>query len=119
MNFLINIFHSLSLIFISIEIFQLIKRDELYKKLQKDNLDVNDTSFYFIFYAFRLIYIPWMFFGLFSNLSIFYFILISLGLVKFLVIYSKNNLIINIYDFLNTLISCLILGSICYQALFQ
>jgi hypothetical protein len=119
MNFLIDLFHSLSLIFVTIEIFQLVKRDKLYRKIQRDNLDIKDTSFYLPFYVLRLIYIPWMFFGLFSNLSIFYFALISLGLVKFLVIYSKNNLIINIYDFLNTLISCLILGSICYQALFQ
>ena len=54
MNLIIDIFHFFSIFFIIVEIFQLIKRDEIYRKSKKENLDLNDTSFYFIFYIFKL-----------------------------------------------------------------
>jgi len=117
MNLIIDIFHSFSIFFIIVEIFQLIKRDEIYRKSKKENLNLNDTSFYFIFYIFKLLYLPWMVVGLFSSLSPLYLGLISLGLFKYLVLLTKKDFIINLYDLLNALVSCILLSFICYQAL--
>lgn len=118
MNLLIKFFHLLSLIFILVEIFQLVKRDELYKKIQKENLDLKDNSHHIIFYILRLIYLPWMFFGLFSSFWIYYSILICLGLSKFLIIYTKNNIVINLYILLETVLSIFFLIIIFRQGLF-
>lgn len=117
-NLLIKSFHLFSLVFICVEILQLTKRDDLYKKIQKENLVLKDTSIYFIFYVLRLLYLPWMFFGLFSDLWVYYLILIGLGISKFLVIYTKKNIFINLYILLETIFSIFFLIVIFRQGLF-
>lgn len=119
MFFLTKIFYLLSFLFIYVEVFQLVNRKAIYGKLDFDTFETKDPIYYLVFYVARLIYIPWMYIGLFSFCNYFFIGLLALGLGKFLILRTKNNFSINLYDLINMVLSCILLVIIFLQGFFR
>lgn len=118
MSLLSNIFYILSIPFIGVEIYQMINRNNVFRKFDQ-NQESESLFHYFTFYLFKVIYLIWIPIGLFTHFWPYFLILISLGLFKFLVLLIKRNILINLYDIINVILSILILLIIFFQALFQ
>lgn len=119
MSLLSIAFYSLAPLFIFVELFQLIERDEIYSKLKVDHFQTREPFIYIAFYILRLAYIPWIFIGLFSKFWLLFCILILIGNLKYYILFTGKLKLINIYDIMNCLISVFILGFIYYQVIFQ
>ena len=117
MMLLSKIFFSFSIIFIFVEFFQMFKRKELYQKLS--DVELNDTLPFFVFYLLRLLYLPWMYIGLFSGVWYLFLSLISLGAIKFSILYLKKDFILNLFDLIDLTLSCWILIFIFLQVFSQ
>jgi len=118
MSLLYSIFYGLSLLFIGVEIYQLVNRDKIFVKFNP-NLTLHSPISNLFFYLFKIFYLIWLPIGLFSHLWIFFFGIVSLGLFKYVVLLTKKNIAINLYDVLNTIISVFLLIIIFLQGLFQ
>lgn len=115
MSLLSIAFYSLAPLFIFVELFQLIKRDDIYSKLKVDHFETKEPIIYIAFYILRLAYIPWIFTGLFTKFWLLFCILILIGNLKYYILFTGKLKLINIYDIMNCLISVLILGFIFYS----
>jgi len=118
MSLLYSIFYGLSLLFIGVEIYQLVNRDKIFVKFNS-NLTLHSPISNLFFYLFKIFYLIWLPIGLFSHLWIFFFGIVLLGLFKYVVLLTKKNIAINLYDVLNTIISVFLLIIIFLQGLFQ
>lgn len=119
MSLLSSIFYALSLVFIGVEVYQLVNRDKVFVKFNP-NMDIKSPVPYLIFYLLKLIYLIWIPIGLFSHLWILFFGIIFLGLFKYVILSStKKNIAINLYDGINTIISVFLLIVILIQGLFR
>lgn len=118
MSLLSNIFYILSIPFIGVEIYQIVNRNRVFRKFDA-NLESDSLFSYFTFYLFKIIYLIWIPIGLFTHFWPYFLILISLGLFKWLVVFTKKNILINLYDITNCIISVLTLLIIFFQALFR
>ena len=105
-----NFFYFFSLLFIGVEIYQLVNRDKIFSKLKIS--DIEKPVPYIIFYIFKLTYLIWIPSGLFlsSNLGMTslqgcFLMIILLGIFKYIVVLTKKNIIINLYDLINTILS--------------
>lgn len=119
MNLLTNIFYSLSVLFIVVEIYQLINREQLFSKLKFDNIEKINPLSNIIFYTSKILYLFWIFLGLFSSLKLYFLILVITGLFKYFVLLTKKNILINLYDLFNCLFSVTILSIILILRFFQ
>jgi hypothetical protein len=118
MSLLSSIFYGLSLIFIGVEVYQLVNRDKVFSKFDP-NLTLHSPIPNLFFYLFKIIYLIWLPIGLFSHLWIYFFGIIFLGLFKYVILYTKKNIAINLYDGINTIISVFFLIIIFLQGLFR
>jgi hypothetical protein len=118
MNLLSNIFYILPLLFICVEVYQLINRDKVFTKFDP-NLALYSPIPNLFFYLFKILYLIWLPIGLFSHLWIFFFGIMFLGLFKYVILSTKKNIAINLYDGVNTIISVFLLIIIFLQGLFQ
>lgn len=119
MSLLTSFFYSISVIFIITEIYQLINRDKLFSRIEFDDINEYNTKKSIIFYISKLIYLIWLPIGLFSSFWIYFLLIIILGLCKYSVLYTKKNVLINLYDLFNTILSVFLLSIIFLQALFR
>lgn len=117
--FITNFFYLLSPLFIWVEIFGFLNRDRVYKRMDFETFEKSNLRLYFYFYFSKVFYLIWMLIGLFTIQSNYFIILILLGLFKFFILYTRKNILINLYDFLNPLISIIILIMIFIQVFFQ
>jgi hypothetical protein len=109
---MISLFYISSILFIYVEIFQIINRNTIYKRFS-DISNISLNPFLLIsFYILKLYYFIWIPIGLLTNNWIYFAILIGLGLFKYPILLTKNNFCINLYDLMNTIISCFILITI-------
>ncbi len=92
-----TIFYLCSLPFIWVEIFQLKNRGDVHRlDLQQFN-----PKTWILFYILKIVYILWTFLGLFTeNYILFASIMLLTGL-KFLVLRTKSNFCINLYDLIS------------------
>ena len=118
MSLLSNIFYLLSLLFIGVEVYQLVNRDKVFAKFDP-NLTLHSPIPNLFFYLFKILYLIWLPIGLFSHLWVFFFGIIFLGLFKYVILSTKKNIAINLYDGVNTIISVFLLMVIFLQGLFQ
>ena len=118
MSLLYSIFYGLSLLFIGVEIYQLVNRDKIFVKFNP-NLTLHSPITNLFFYLFKILYLIWLPIGLFSHLWIFFFGIVLLGLFKYVVLLTKKNIAINLYDVLNTIISVFLHIIIFLQGLFK
>jgi hypothetical protein len=118
MNLLSNIFYILPLLFICVEVYQLINRDKVFVKFDP-NLALHSSIPNLFFYLFKILYLIWLPIGLFSHLWIFFFGIVSLGLFKYVILSTRRNIAINLYDGVNTIISVFLLIVIFLQGFFQ
>ena len=121
MNVYHSVFYCISLLFIMVEIYQLVNRDKIFSKLKIS--DIEKPVPYIIFYIFKLTYLIWIPIGLFlsSNLELraCFLMLILLGILKYIVVLTKKNIIINLYDLINTILSIFFLMVIFHLGFFQ
>ena len=113
-----SIFYGLSLLFIGVEIYQLVNRDKIFVKFNP-NLTLHSPITNLFFYLFKILYLIWLPIGLFSHLWIFFFGIVSLGLFKYVILSTRRNIAINLYDGVNTIISVFLLIVIFLQGFFQ
>jgi len=118
MSLLSSIFYGLSLLFIGVEVYQLVNRDKVFAKFDT-NLTLHSPIPNLFFYLFKIFYLIWLPIGLFSHLWMFFFCIIFLGLFKYVILTTKKNIAINLYDGVNTIISVFFLIIIFLQGLFQ
>ena len=103
---LITSFYFLSLFFIFFTIYELINRDTFYFK----NPDYSKPVKYISFYFTKICYWIWIIIGaIYTDLRIWFISIIGLILFKFLIILTRKNLIINLYDLLSYIISIFIM----------
>jgi hypothetical protein len=114
---IIDLFFFLSTLFIWVEIFGFLSRDSVYKRLDL-NVEFNYKR-YLTFYLLRVLYLIWIPIGFFTSLNYLFSILFLLGFIRVFLPLTKNNILINLYDFLNTVISTIVLLIILYQVIFQ
>ena len=114
-----NLFYLLAPLFIWVEFFGFFNRKKVYKRLDLNDFDKSSLRLYLFFLFSKLFYLIWMPLGLFTDFWVYFLVLLSLGFFKFLVLLTKNNIIINLYDFLNPLFSSIILIFILFQVIFQ
>lgn len=117
--FITNFFYLLAPVFIWVEIFGFLNRDRVYQRLKIEEIKVSTLRLYLFFFLFKIIYLFWIPLGFFTKFWIYFLILFILGFVRFISVSTRNNLIINLYDFINPLVSTIILLIILFQALFQ
>lgn len=115
----INISYLLTLVFIWVEIYGFLNRNQVAVKLKVEEIENSRVKIYLFFFFSKLIYLIWIPLGLFGDFWIHHSILLSLGLFRFVVVLTRKNIIINLYDFLNPFLSCIILIIILIQGLFQ
>jgi hypothetical protein len=90
----VSIFYLCSLIFLWVEIFQLRNRVQLlYLEIQ----EINPLK-WIIFYVLKLFYFFWIFIGLFSSNYLIFATMMMMGGLKFLVLKTRNDYYINLYD---------------------
>jgi hypothetical protein len=118
MSLLSNFFYALSLVFIVVEVYQLTNRNKIFAKFDP-NLDLKSAIPNLFFYLFKIFYLIWLPIGLFSHLWIYFFGIIFLGLFKYVILSTKRNIAINLYDGINTIMSVFFLIIILIQGLFQ
>lgn len=117
--FTYSIFYFSILIFIWVEIFGFVNRDKVYQRLNLQLPEDYNPKLYLFFYIFKLLYLVSITIGFFTKFYIFSTILFSLGFFRYFIVKTKNNILINLYDFLNPFISVIILIIILFQELFQ
>jgi hypothetical protein len=110
---MINFFILLSILFIGVEFYQLFNREKIYRKYE------NINKSYILFYIFKLLYIIWVFIGFFTANYILYLGIFSLSIFKFLVLYTKKDLLINLYDIIGAVLRVLLLIMITMLVSFQ
>lgn len=115
----INIFYLLTILFIWVEIFGFTNRGKVTTKLNIQEIENSKVGLYLLFFFSKLIYLVWIPLGFFGDFWIYHLILFCLGVFRFIILQTRKNIIINLYDFLNPFISCIILLIILIQALFQ
>jgi hypothetical protein len=114
MSFVTNIFWYLSLFFILFEVYQISNRTTFYY----NPVDVTKPVKYLSFYFTKICYIIWILMGaLYTHLSPYFYIIIALGIFKFVVVWTKKSFIINLYDILSCLSTSFILGFIFLRVL--
>lgn len=118
MNILSNIFYGLSLVFIIFEFFQIFNRNRIYQKIDISNIKITTSLIYILVYITKLIYLIWMFVGLFSDQYVLFMLLILTGLIKNIIFIFKSNILINVYDIINLLVSCYLLFTIFIRVFF-
>ena len=109
MAFLTNLFFSLSIVFIWSELYHLRHKDYLYQKISQRNIQ-NSTLFDYIFYVSKILFIPWVFLGLFTTVSYPFLLIILISCVKFLILTFKSQKAIVIYDVVSSA-SCILILS--------
>lgn len=115
----INIFYILAILFIWVEVFGFFNRGKVTTKLNIQEIENSRVGLYLFFFLSKLIYLIWIPLGLFGDLWICHLILFFLGIFRFVILLTHRNIIINLYDFLNPFISCIILIIILIQVFFQ
>lgn len=115
----INIFYLLSILFIWVEIFGFLNRGKVTRKLNIQEIETSRVGLYLLFFFSKMIYLIWIPLGFFGEFWIYHSILFGLGIFRFVILLTRKNIIINLYDFLNPFISCIILIIILFQVLFQ
>jgi hypothetical protein len=95
---MVTILYSLSLVFIWVEIIQFRKQAILYSRM---SVDKNKLFLFSLAKLINFISIP---LGFFTPLKIWYFILFGFEMSKFLILFTKNHKIINLYNLLSTVI---------------
>ena len=113
------IIYLLSPIFIILEIYQTFNRDKVYKKIDVNNIGRYDHLFFFFFYLTRIFYTVWKIVGVFNSLSILFILLIIINLNKITVLYTNDNILINVYELLSLVFNIFILSIIFYQGFSQ
>jgi hypothetical protein len=105
-NFMINsIFYLCSLPFIWVEIFQLRNRGDVHRL----DLQQFEPKKWILFYILKIAYIFWIFLGLFTENYPLFGTMMLLSCVKFLVVRTKSNFYINLYDLLSFIASVALL----------
>lgn len=112
-----NIFYLLSILFIITEIYNLKNINRLYMKSKDIDTEINKITKTRIisdifFHMFKLLYMVWIFIGLFTGLNIFFWILFSFGIGKYITIFFPGWS--KIYDICNSSASILVLTGILY-----
>lgn len=114
-----SVFYLLAPLFIWVEIFGFLNRDKVYKRLKFESIEKFNPRLYLFFYLSKIIYLVWIFCGLFTSLQTYFIALFLLGFLRGFVTLTKSRYIVNSYDFLNPVVSSIILIIILFQALFQ
>lgn len=117
MSLTIKFFYFLSIFFLYVEIFGFFKRETIYKPVSE--LELETPFRHFIFYFFKLVYLPWLVIGLLTHNWTLFSIPILAGLINLLSLKTQNNFIINIFRGLNFIVSCISLIFILCRAIFQ
>lgn len=112
MTFWSNLFYSLSILFLVLEVYQLFNRNKIYYNIK----DIKDRKKLTIFYVLKLLYTIWIPIGIFSNLGILFISLLVTSSLKLLLLKSSN-FTINMYDIVKCIINVSILASIFYLGL--
>jgi hypothetical protein len=101
---MLTFFYSLSLLFVWVEWIQFRKKAIIYSK---DFLKVNNFQLFLFFISkiLNMISIP---IGFFTPLKLFYFILATIEINKFFLLWTKNNLFINWYNLISVFIYIII-----------
>ena len=116
---IINFFYLLAPLFIWVEIFGFLNRGKVYKRLSSQNIEFSNLRLYLFFFLSKIIYLIWIPLGFFTNLWFYFMLLCLLGTFRFVTVSTRNNIIINLYDFLNPFLSCIILLIILFLGLFR
>jgi len=100
-----TIFYLLSILFIWVEIFQMRNR------MRMDYIEVQSLNpkRWIFFYISKIVYYFWMILGLFTENLHLFSLLIILGLLKFLIVKTKKDFWINLYDLISCVLSIIIL----------
>lgn len=114
-QYITNIFYTISLIFIILEVFQILYRKHIY---DKSSSSISPVVFN-VYSVVKFIYIIWILVGLFSGLYLYFFLLLFIGSFKYVALFTKNNLFINLYDIINALSSIIVLVFIFRLGAFQ
>jgi hypothetical protein len=114
MSYLISIFWWLPLFFILFEIYQISNRSTFYFK----PIDLTKPVKYLSFYYTKVCYITWILIGaLYTHLSPYFWIIITIGVFKFIIVWTKKSFIINLYDIISFISTIFLLGFIFLKAL--
>lgn len=119
MMIFVKLFYLLSLLFIWVEIFGFLNKDKVFKRIDFNQIDKFNLRLYLFFYLSKLIYLMWIFSGLFGNLYFYFLLLIFISFFRNFLMFTKNRILINLYDLLNPFISSIILLIIFTQGLFR
>lgn len=117
MSLIIKLFYLLSVFFIYVEVYGFFFRSRIYKPVSE--LELETPFKHFAFYFFKLIYLPWLFVGLFSHNWMIFLTPILMGLVSLISFSSKNDKLINLWSIVNFLVSVICLVIILYRGVFQ
>jgi hypothetical protein len=118
-TFICNFFYFLIPIFIWVEIFGFLNRDKVFRRLKFEEIESYNPKLYLFFYFSKLTYIISMIVGIFTSLYFYFILLLSLGFGRFLILKTRRNVMVNLYDFLNPLFSVIILIIILFLKLSQ
>ena len=117
--FTASLFYLIILLFIWVEIFGFINRGRVYRRLNFEEIEKFNIKLYLFFYLSKLTYLISIIIGFFTCYYIYSVILFSLGFFRYFVIKTKNNILINLYDFLNPFLSSITLIAILHQVFFR
>lgn len=117
MNLIIKSFYLLSVFFLYVEVYGFFFRSRIYKPVSQ--LELETPLKHFVFYFFKLIYLPWLLVGLFSQNWVIFLIPILAGLVSLISFSFKNDKAINLWSIINFFVSVICLVIILYQGVFR
>lgn len=117
MNLITKVFYLLAPLFIYVEIFGLVNQKKIYKPI--GDLEIKTPFKFVIFYICKLIYLPWLIFGLFSTKWILFLIPILMTFLTFPILKSGRNFVINSWGIIYVILNVLILSIITYQGVVQ
>jgi hypothetical protein len=92
---LLTSFYSLSILFFIFTIYELINRDEFYFR----NPNLQKPLKYLTFYYGKVCYWIWLIAGaIYTDLKLWFYLIIGFILFKFVIVLTKKNFWINLYD---------------------
>ena len=114
-----NFFYFFIPLFIWVEYYGFLNRNKVYRRLDSMDFENSSPGIYLFFLFSKLFYYIWIPLGLLTSFWIYFLVIFGLGVFKFVALLTKNNLVVNLYDFFNAFISCVLLIIILFQVLFQ